>query len=274
MTAITVPQKRLFDWKVFFFLLGLVITGAILKVPMVLVTGFGEAQALWPQIAVSLVLQDTILFGLLPLAIGLPLATRLGLGAPLIKSWLRRELARERLGQMVKTAAIASIALAVIGVSFLYVTAPMIAAELEGSSVNLAALERNVQAPLWAMFLVAISAGITEEVGFRLGAVTLLAWLGSLIWRPRNGRVQSLPFWLANILVALLFGMAHFSNIAAAGVPLVPGLVLRTLAGNGLAAVAFGWLYRRYGLSSAILAHFFLDMIMHVLFPIGTALLT
>jgi membrane protease YdiL (CAAX protease family) len=34
---------------------------------------------------------------------------------------------------------------------------------------------------------------------------------------------------------------------------------------NGLAGVAFGWLYWKRGLESAIVAHFSADIILHVL---------
>jgi hypothetical protein len=43
-----------------------------------------------------------------------------------------------------------------------------------------------------------------------------------------------------------------------------------TLFGNGIAGLAFGWLYWKYGLESAMLGHFLADVIVYVLVPLVT----
>lgn len=53
--------------------------------------------------------------------------------------------------------------------------------------------------------------------------------------------------WSFNIV---FFGLAHVGNL-----PNVPHPVLRAVAVNGVAGIAFGWLYWWRGLEIAILTH-------------------
>jgi hypothetical protein len=41
---------------------------------------------------------------------------------------------------------------------------------------------------------------------------------------------------------------------------------------NGLGGLAFGWLFLTFGLESAMLAHFFADVILHALIPFTATL--
>jgi hypothetical protein len=40
------------------------------------------------------------------------------------------------------------------------------------------------------------------------------------------------------------------------------------LGANGLVGVVFGWLYWRYGLLAAMIAHFSADVVLHTLAPL------
>jgi membrane protease YdiL (CAAX protease family) len=68
--------------------------------------------------------------------------------------------------------------------------------------------------------------------------------------------------------VAILFGALHLLSFSTLGLPLTFGLVIRAILGNGLLALAFGWLYRTYGLESAILTHFILDTFLYFVLPL------
>ncbi|NIM13581.1 MAG: CPBP family intramembrane metalloprotease [Candidatus Aminicenantes bacterium] len=107
-------------------------------------------------------------------------------------------------------------------------------------------------------FLGALSAGLTEEILFRLGLMTFFVWiLRSIVNRPTfAGPSVS----IGNIMAALVFAGAHLPHVVMSGTApwdLVMGVVLF----NGFAGIAMGWLYTRYGLISAILAHFLGDVV-------------
>ncbi len=94
---------------------------------------------------------------------------------------------------------------------------------------------------------------VAEEAFFRLGVATLVAWLARLVVRAvsrRNPVSKALPEWIGVVVAAIWFGLAHVGNL-----PEVEHPVLRAVALNGLAGVAFGWWYWVRGLEAAILAH-------------------
>jgi membrane protease YdiL (CAAX protease family) len=72
--------------------------------------------------------------------------------------------------------------------------------------------------------------------------------------------------WTANILTAVLFGLAHLPATAAL-LPLTPLVIVRAIVLNGLAGVVFGWLYWRRGILLAMTSHFCADLVLHVIAP-------
>ena len=269
-SEITNSTRKSFSWKLFGLVLLLVALGALAKIPAAIyVEGFTGKPEVWLKVTRILFTQDFFILGLIPAAIGLVLVSRLGLDLPILESLISGKSATANYRRIVQTALISGFLLAIVGVLMQLLTKPLIVANLGALGVNADFLNTDTSpAPWWAMMLLSFSAGVTEEVAFRLGLLTFVAWLGSLIWKPRQKQVRPAVFWTANILIALLFGVAHFSNIAAAGIPLVPGLIVRTLVGNSLAAMVFGWLFWKYGLESAILSHTFLDVMIFVVTPI------
>jgi hypothetical protein len=79
-------------------------------------------------------------------------------------------------------------------------------------------------------------------------------------------------FWTANVLFAVAFGAAHLQTAAAIGWPINALVITRTIVLNGLGGLAFGWLFWTFGLESAMLAHFFADVILKALIPFVTTL--
>ena len=163
----------------------------------------------------------------------------------------------------------------------------------------------------WKGLLASASAGVNEEIWFRLGVLTALAAAGMAFARWRVGsaagpspapadalpvaddappiaddasladppavdspaagespRVSAGLFWAANAIAALLFGALHLPQadlIAGISVPVVAFVLI----GNGIAGLAFGWLYWKYGLISAMVAHFSTDIVLHVIAPLA-----
>lgn len=95
--------------------------------------------------------------------------------------------------------------------------------------------------------------GLTEEVMFRWGAMSLVAWL---VWRLRGARPTARNGAIvAGIAVsALLFGAAHLPALAGV-LPLSAGPVARTILLNGLAGLWLGWVFHRRHLEAAMACH-------------------
>jgi hypothetical protein len=92
--------------------------------------------------------------------------------------------------------------------------------------------------------------GVGEEIIARWG---LLTGLMALAMRLRQS--STFAFWLANSVSALLFALGHF-GVLFAMLPNPPLWLLgAVLLGNFVPAMAFGWLYRKFGIESAMIAH-------------------
>jgi hypothetical protein len=198
----------------------------------------------------------------LAVACGLFFAGRIGLGAPILEAYL----ARQKLTDRIKAIVVPSVALGILAsliVIALDVTifGPALVAELGKASVVLK--QASIQPPAWQGFLAAFYGGIDEEIALRLFLLSLLAFLGKFVSHTADGRPTLLVFWSANILTAIVFGLGHLPATAAL-LPMTPLVIARAVVLNGLAGIAFGYLYWTRGLESAMLSHFSADIILHV----------
>jgi len=124
----------------------------------------------------------------------------------------------------------------------------------------------DVKAKAWTRFLVSFYGGIDEEILLRLFIVSGLAWILGRFWVNASGLPTNGAFWTAIILAAILFGLGHLPATKAI-VPLTTMIVVRAVVLNGLAGIAFGWLYWQYGLETAMVAHFSADILLHLISP-------
>ena len=98
--------------------------------------------------------------------------------------------------------------------------------------------------------------GVIEEILTRLFLMSLLAWIISKIFCKKEKEIPAKIFIIANIISALLFAALHIpSTIQLFGY--IDALILfRCFLLYGAFGLAFGWLYRKYGIQYAMLAHF------------------
>lgn len=97
--------------------------------------------------------------------------------------------------------------------------------------------------------------GITEEILLRWGTMTLLVWLLWRLFQRNQKRPTSYLIWIAIIGSALLFALGHLPAARLLAGHLTAPIVAYVMTGNLLAGVAFGFLYKRFGLESAMIAH-------------------
>jgi len=95
---------------------------------------------------------------------------------------------------------------------------------------------------------------VIEEVMLRLFMMSLAAFVLHKLFERRCEKVGTAVLAAANVLSALLFAAGHLpANEMMFG--LTPMIVLRYMLLNGGFGLAFGWLYRRFGLRYAMIAH-------------------
>lgn len=201
---------------------------------------------LWVVVCGQLV-QSTIMFAVL-IFIGLFLAKRTGLGTPVLEDYFDgKTIALSRVLQLLKLGIACGI---VVGIAIVVVDA------LCFSRVALS-LMGVFRPAVWKGFLASFYGGISEEILLRLFLVTTLAWIFLKI------RQSAWSMWAAIIVTAIVFGLGHLPMTASL-ITVTPVVVARAVILNGIAGMAFGWLYWKKGLETAMVAHFTTDIVLHV----------
>lgn len=111
----------------------------------------------------------------------------------------------------------------------------------------------------WTRLTGAFYGGTVEEILVRWGLLSALFVLA------RRAGIDG--FWPANVAAALIFGALHLPGLRLSHVALTGPVIVSVLAGNGVFGIVLGWLFRRRGLESAMLAHGASDVWLHALLP-------
>lgn len=97
--------------------------------------------------------------------------------------------------------------------------------------------------------------GITEEVLVRWGLMTVLVWVGWKVMRSGLQEPSAGIIWGAIAISALVFGLSHLPSVAQAVSELTLYLAGYITIGNALFGLIAGYLFWRYGLEAAVIAH-------------------
>ncbi len=201
-------------------------------------------------------LQSLIILSLLTIplcGLGIWLGRQVGLGAPLMAALLAKTPgAKNWLFQDLKLAGILGILMGAILIIIRFFTAPYLPAELPAFG-HLGVI---------GGLLASTGAAIGEEVWFRLGLMTLLLWL--ITRALGHDEIRPAVAWPVIILAGIGFGLAHLPQLIShgAGSPFAIG---GTIIGNTLVGALYGWCYWRRSLIAAMMAHFSVDLVIHVL---------
>jgi membrane protease YdiL (CAAX protease family) len=263
MSAITpavspsVGQRR-WNWRMFWTLEVAAVLAVVAVLPYVLTLGepVRKPHALPIPLAALLSLQILQIAILIAgfIALGMALAPKVGLGAPLLVKWTSGESAAPGLLRILPVSAVWGVVASVL-VIFLdtKIFAPHLPHIAHPEAANPAA---------WKGFLASFYGGIDEEILLRLGVMTLLVVGLGKIFRTVEHHPAGMAFWVANIITAALFGLGHLPATAML-MPLTKLVVLRAVLLNGIPGVGFGLLYWKRGLESAMVSHFTADLVLH-----------
>ena len=106
----------------------------------------------------------------------------------------------------------------------------------------------------------AYSAGIGEEIFFRLFILSVLIW--AVRWKISSIEQSA---WIGIIISALIFAAAHLPKHAS---ELTFLIACRSLLLNGIGGIVFGWLFWKRGLAAAMVAHFSANAVLYILLPL------
>jgi membrane protease YdiL (CAAX protease family) len=255
-----VTQASRFSWRLFWILFGAAVLSVLAVMPMALdllapILAQAQLPAPLPLLILVGAIQNLALLGLM-VGLGLKLGKRLGLGPKLTEAWLAGSLQRTDVRSTVSRGLMTGLGVSAILLPLLLLLATRLPNLPFVSAARIA---------LWKRVLVCFYGGIYEEIFARLFLLSLFAWFLNRSWRS-PGPPRPAAFWTANAVVAVLFGLGHLPS-ASMVMPITPLVVVAALLLNGIAALAFGWLYRKYNLEAAMIAHFTADFVLYVVGP-------
>jgi membrane protease YdiL (CAAX protease family) len=255
-------MNRRFSWRLFGVLLAAGMLGVLsilpllFTMPMPVLEQIDVTPASITIILLASMLQNAIILTLC-IGLGLLFASKVGLGVPVLESWLAGEDFKNRLRVILRPSILTG---AGVGVICLLALLALLA------RLPQMPLAAEVQVAIWRRLLACFYGGIVEELLMRLFLLSFLAWALSRVWRSRERTLGAGAFWTANITASIIFGLAHLPS-ASLMMPITPMVVSVVVLLNGIAGVAFGYLYWKHGLESAMLAHFTTDIVLHVIGP-------
>lgn len=232
---------RGFNWRLALalWLLSLpgVVAAAYLALPLF-------AQTLPPQVPLQVLMITTAVQSAIMLALAACVGTALGpavrLTSPLLEAVVAGDCPR-RLRDPVVAGVLGGLA-----------GAGLLLALPAFSPSSLSAVDSSVSLPLAVRLLYG---GIAEEVLIRWGLMTTCLWV---MWRvlQRGAGRPRIPLVAASIgLSAILFGVGHLPAAAALVTQMDLPAVAFIVFGNAAFGVFAGYLFWKYGLESAIVAH-------------------
>ncbi len=194
---------------------------------------------LWVLLIASLA-QSAALFALATWA-GVALAPKVGLHAPAFEAVAARRPPGPALMPQLLPGLVVGVAGGIL-LFFILRLAPAAVAELQ----------QRFTPPLVARILYG---GITEELLLRWGFMTVLVWLAWRLLQSRRGAPRVLYIWLAIVASALVFGAGHLPAASVLIGTLTVNIVVFVVVANSVFGILFGYLYWRYGLEAAMIAH-------------------
>jgi len=139
----------------------------------------------------------------------------------------------------------------------LLVTAEAVAPEIPNGEAYEMTVELLVQSIPLRLFY----GGITEELLLRWGVMSLIALLAWKVLGTRGKQPSEKVVWSAIIISAVLFGVAHLPMAANIYGALTTEVLLFIVGANTIGGIGFGWLFWRYSLEAAMVAHAFAHVV-------------
>jgi len=240
------------ETKVYFYLVLLVAILAAFSIflPQGDFLPIGELPASKPIIALANFLIVLVVYGVLGF-LGLRLSKKVGFVSILDKniSNKQRFLTPAYIG---------------IGIGVLFIIVDIIFAKFNGVG--------NVpHPPFFTAIIASLSAGIGEEIIFRLFFISFWFWLVFYIILKKKFLKQG--FWIIAFVSAIVFALGHVPSVLLIlGLDSIKdisnALMAEIILLNGILSLFAAYYFRKYGILAAMGIHFWTDIIWHVIWGI------
>jgi len=253
-------EKEKYRWQVAITVLVLFIFGSLINIPFSREVKRLNIEAGKTDVNLNISILEnlttigisSLVLGTILVFIGLWLSSRANLGAPLIARFFSKESTNKKINWQ---AILSSVLIATIVALFLLGLFEL-QKEFYPVSHKLSRPSKSFYA------LVSFSAGITEEIMFRLGLMSLIITVIQFLKKAENPSNKIV--WTGILISALFFGLMHLP-FSKNFVELTPFTIGVTMIGNLITGSTFGWIFWKRGLLIAIITHITFDLVFHVI---------
>lgn len=253
-------EKKKYRWQVAITILFLFLFGSLINIPFSREVKRLNIEAGRLDIRLNeSVLDDlvtvgisSLILGVILVFIGLWISSKANLGAPVLAGIFSGKPVEKVISGR---AVLSSIILAILVALFL-----LGLFELQKEFYPVSGKLSRPSKPFYA--LVSFSAGISEEIIFRLGLMSLIITVIQFLKKaatPSNRTV-----WTGIIISAIFFGFIHLP-LSKNFVELTPFTISVTMIGNLITGSVFGWIFWKRGLLIAIVSHIVFDLVFHLI---------
>ena len=216
-------------------------------------TSGAEIPTITPAIKLLTLVQPT-LFLAVAVVIGVALAPRVGLSSPFAECVARGGRCVPELKPQVAPGLLGGL----VGGMLIVLTSSASRPFLMTETIDrLRAFGQFVPIPTRILY-----GGITEELLLRWGFMTVIVWIAWRVLARQASKPTTMSYVLAILISSVVFGLGHLP----VALTLLPesgiALILFVILGNSEFGIVAGYLYWRYGLESAIIAHMFCHVVL------------
>ncbi|HSH02478.1 MAG TPA: CPBP family intramembrane glutamic endopeptidase [Anaerolineae bacterium] len=238
----------MFDLQLFILLILISLPGTIIAIRHQMATLHPKLVAQDPKtpslpILTSAALAQTLLILLAAAALGTSLGPTVGFDAPVLRAIAHVQSPLPHLKQQLPAFLIAILGALITLLLYYRVFRPWLSPQTVLATEQ---MRRDLGLPARILF-----GGIVEEIIFRWGLQTFIAWFGLQL----VGQATSTVIWTAIILAGIAFGLGHLPGFVASGQPLTRPVIGTAILLNLFLAITCGWLLWQFGLFPAILTH-------------------
>ena len=216
-----------------------------------------EVPLSMPAIKLLSLIQPTMLVFIAAL-IGTALAPRLGLSAPVAESLA----AGGPTGSALRPQLLPGVLGALIGAAAVLLTAALLKPFLTTDTIErISSFQRVLPIPTRLLY-----GGITEEVLMRWGLMTFAVWVVWRVFQKGFTKPTRMCFVVAILFSSFLFALGHLPVAVMLLPETTAAVILFVIVANSAFGVVAGYLYWKWGLESAIVAH----MLGHVVLAVAS----
>jgi hypothetical protein len=210
-----------------------------------------------PALKLLSLVQPTVLV-FIAVLIGLVLAPKVGLSAPVAESLATGGPT----GAALRPQLLPGVVGALIGAGSVLLTAAVLKPFLTANTTErISKFQDLVPIPTRLLY-----GGITEEVLMRWGLMTLLVWIVWRVFQKRFSKPTNLCFVVAILVSSFIFGLGHLPVALFLLPEITAAIIFFVIVANSAFGVVAGYLYWKWGLESAIVAH----MLGHVVLALAS----